>query len=322
MQKFWNSNLGKALKGATAAYAGYAMATATGGNELTNVLGAASTYTGIDSMFSGAASKLGGLGPYVAAAAALFTLFSHHDNPGKMPDKYDTVPYGTAIANLLGSGYNGTSAMTANGQQFTENPSLNQQLGGVGELSYISSWIKSNPAEAVKILGQATVSMLTGATSITGGKDGNLTLNNGQTVNWQTLTDAANQATNAIMQFGNSALSASQNAATLAASFTSLILGGPAGFSIPLLLGAAGLGGTISGSTSLTGGASPARSPRHGSPIHSVHVSLLQGATITKDIASEVQAALPALATQITSIVNQANYQQNRLFGNYVSAVA
>ncbi len=319
MQKFLNSNVGKSLKGIAGAYAGYEMATAPGANDVTKMMGALSTYSSISSMPGGSTPE----GQGVAVAAALFTLFSHSDNPSQMPDKYDTQQYGTTIANLLGSGFNGLNPMHANGQSFTEDPTLNQQLGGKGELAYISAWIQANPTEAVKLLGQATVTMLSGATSITGGKNGNLTLNNGQTVNWQSLASAAQNATNAILQLGNNALSASQNAARLAASFVSLILGGPAGFSMPLLLGSGGLGGTVGGGTLPGGGlGNGPHPPPLPLPHPPIHVHILQGATITQDIADQVQSLLPQISSTLAAVVNRANYQQQRLYGDYVSAVS
>ncbi|HVA29535.1 MAG TPA: hypothetical protein VNF68_15240, partial [Candidatus Baltobacteraceae bacterium] len=52
----------------------------------------------------------------VIGLAALF-FGGHHDDPGSMPDKYDTQNYGQGVANLQG-------VAGANGQSFTESPAL------------------------------------------------------------------------------------------------------------------------------------------------------------------------------------------------------
>jgi hypothetical protein len=48
----------------------------------------------------------------------------------------------------------------------------------------------------------------------------------------------------------------------------------------------------------------------------------LQGATITQDIASQIKSAMPQIASALASTVNRANYQQQRLYGDYVSAIS
>lgn len=73
-------------------------------------------------------SGLGFLGPYaapIAAAIGLAALFfgGNHDNPANMPDKYDEPTYGQGVANLQGQ-------MGANGQTYTEDPSLVNVFSG------------------------------------------------------------------------------------------------------------------------------------------------------------------------------------------------
>jgi len=354
INKFLKTETGKIISGLAGAFAGYEMATAPGGNLLGNVMGAATTYESVASMFSGGAAASGGAGPYVAAAAALFTLLSHHDNPAAMPDKYNTQVYGQGLANLQGSGINGFPVMNANGQQFSENPTVSSSLGGVGELQYITQWIAANQAQAASLMSPQMLAMFSGLNysaasgPITGGKDGNLILSNGQTVNWQNLVTAAGQAVTAIQAFGSNAVTAAQNANALAASFTSLLLGGPAGFQMPILR--VGSGTPISPPAPILNPTPPP--PPKGEPISTppgqggsgnpgdgtgpvrggggrgdfdITISILPNANINGDPASiqdAIQKALPALSDTITQIVTRASYRDSRLRGNYASVVS
>lgn len=142
--------------------------------------------------------------PYIAAAAAAFSLFSHHDDPAKMPDKYATSDWGQGLADFQGSGYD-VAVMNANGQQFTENSPLRSQLQNQSESTYITKFIANNATAAKNILSARQLSLFTGLTpgsgNITGGKDGNLTLSNGQSVFWSDLISEAQGAVGAIEQF-------------------------------------------------------------------------------------------------------------------------
>ena len=191
------------LGGAMSAYGGFE--TSQQGGILNNVLGG----------LQGGLGVLAATGnPILAAGAGLIDflggMFGGNKNPAQMPDIFQTQAFGQSMANLAGNGIvpglKGT--WTANGQQFTEDPSLAQAMGGQGELMFISNWIKSNPQEAQTLLGPTVVSEFSGLQNVTAnggpianGKNGNITLSNGVTMNWQALTNAANQAAQAILNF-------------------------------------------------------------------------------------------------------------------------
>lgn len=147
--------------------------------------------------FGLAAGPLGiGIGVAVGLAAALI----HHDDPNKMPDKYNTQEYGTGVANLMGFA-------GANGQNFTEDAQTKKQLGGKDELDYINAHIdelmKINPALAAEFKGASSVSRL---------HDGALTLNNGTQKNWNELLNDANTAVTSLFQtISTSAAAAAQD---------------------------------------------------------------------------------------------------------------
>lgn len=64
------------------------------------------------------------------AASLIGSLFGNHDNPAKMPDKYDTQNFGQIVADLQGS--NG-----ANGKSFLESGQMLQALGNKTQISFI-----------------------------------------------------------------------------------------------------------------------------------------------------------------------------------------
>jgi len=64
------------------------------------------------------------------AASLIGSLFGNHDNPAKMPDKYDTQNFGQIVADLQGS--NG-----ANGKSFLESGQMLQALGNKTQIAFI-----------------------------------------------------------------------------------------------------------------------------------------------------------------------------------------
>lgn len=138
-------------------------------------------------------------------------LFGDHTQPATSPDIYDTKNFGTAGADLMGSGLNGVSSDMVNGTAFTEQSSVAKKLGNKGELAYIGQYIASvGIAQATATLGAQAVQMFQGLTSTTTSNitrlhQGNWTLANGVTANWQSITDAANQAVTAIQGLGGAA---------------------------------------------------------------------------------------------------------------------
>ena len=134
----------------------------------------------------GAAAGPAGL--IIAGAIAAGALLMHHDDPNKMPDKYNTQEYGSGVANLMGFA-------GANGQNFTEDAQTKKQLGGKDELDYINAHIeelmKINPALAAEFKG---------ASSVTSLHDGTLGLNNGTQKRWNDLLNDANTAVTDLFQ--------------------------------------------------------------------------------------------------------------------------
>lgn len=84
--------------------------------------------------------------------------------------------------------------MNANGQQFNEDGTLATQLGNKGELNYIGDYLKGGGK-----LDPALTALFQGLDSsvkrtIIDGHNGNLTLANGQQINWQDLLNKAQTA--------------------------------------------------------------------------------------------------------------------------------
>jgi len=93
--------------------------------------GGLETGLGVTSLISAIAPHFGPWGVAIAGVAGLVSMFSHKDDPAKMPDKYDTTPYGQGVANLTGR------SAGANGQTFYADTSMLQQTGGVGAIAFI-----------------------------------------------------------------------------------------------------------------------------------------------------------------------------------------
>lgn len=179
-----------------------------GGGSLASLLGVTIGTGGMALPLIPILALLGGLG-----GSMLGPHLNSHDNP----DIFNTSNWGQSMANLAGngvvSGLKGT--WTANGQEFTEDPNLAKELGNQGELMFISNWIKANPTQAAKVLSPEELKDFSGLSNVTNnggpiadGKNGNLTLSNGITMYWTDLSNAANDATQAIENMKNATSSA------------------------------------------------------------------------------------------------------------------
>lgn len=75
----------------------------------------------------------------IAAAGALFSMLSHHDNPDVMPDKYDKQNYRQSVQDLIGG--------TSQDGLFSQSDSISKITGGKSEISYIEElFAKGKPA--------------------------------------------------------------------------------------------------------------------------------------------------------------------------------
>lgn len=99
----------------------------------------------VNAVTGGLSGGLGALAatgnPYIAAGVGVIDFLTgmiHHDDPAKMPDKYDTANYLKIIGELTGSA-------GANGHHFSAaSDPIIQQLGGQPILAYIQAWVKKN----------------------------------------------------------------------------------------------------------------------------------------------------------------------------------
>jgi hypothetical protein len=262
--------------------------------------------------------------PFIAAGAAVVSLFSHHDNPAAMPDKYDTARFTQYVGELTGS------AGTAYGPAYNgATDQMQQALGGKSMLQYIQDWAKdhlnsSNAQEKALAQQYAAQFGTTGGGKLTFGHDigqesvvgGNLS------GTYVSIHDAASDATQQILNLADAsaqaALQQQESADRLAASFTSLILGGPSGFSIPALID--GMQGSGGGSipSPIDARRGYGSEPRQMNPIMpAVTVRVLEGATVGD--ATGVIAALNDNIPVIANRIAQINYQKQRMYSGYVS---
>jgi len=139
-------------------------------------------------------------------------MFGPHYTDNKNPDitnaQINGEDYGQAMANLQGSGINGSAMMTANNKQYTAQ-------GSDDFLQQISAYI----AQGGKGLSAALLKEFTGATSITGGKNGILDLANGVNEQWQQLVNDANTAMAAITASGSNTANTMQSLLSGATNF-------------------------------------------------------------------------------------------------------
>ena len=163
------------------------------------------------SLFTGGAAA-GPAGLIIAGAIAVGASLMHHDDPNKMPDKYNTQEYGSGVADLMGFA-------GANGQNFTESADTKNKLGGLNELDYINAHLdvlrKSDPNLANEFAG---------AKSVTSLHDGTLGLNNGTQKRWNDLLNDANSAVTKIFSNINSQAQAASELTSLLANSTSVDL--------------------------------------------------------------------------------------------------
>lgn len=146
-------------------------------------------------------------------------MFGPKLNAQNNPDIFDTQNFGQDMANLAGNGPTSglKGSWTANGQNFSEDPAMAQEMGNQGELMFISNWIKNNPTQAAKVLSPQQIQDFSNLSNVTpnggpiaNGKNGNLTLSNGITMYWKDLSQSANDASQAILNLKNASASASQ----------------------------------------------------------------------------------------------------------------
>jgi len=190
--------------GPVAAYQGYQQGGIGGG--LQTGLGILSAEASINPAL--AASRVG-IG--AAVVGGLFSLFSHHDDPSKMPDKYDGRRFTDILAELLGNNSHASGYVSPT--DLAADPIL-QQTGGVGELDYIQKLIKANlkstdpklKALAEKYLGQfgtsgggLTFDKNIGQEHVVGGS---------LSGSYTDIGNAANDATQAILSMTDAAKSA------------------------------------------------------------------------------------------------------------------
>lgn len=291
-----------------------------------------------------------------AAGGFIGSLFGHADNQAAMPDKYNTASWGQENADLWGA--TASRQMHANGQSFTENSQLASQLGGKGMLQYIAAWISTNPKDAEKVLGKENVKLFSGlnlSTPVVGGKDGNLNLANGQTMQYDALYKAAQQAITSITGMAGAADQAATDAQRMADSFASMVWGAPSGFTMPDYLGG---GGAVSGpgfprhtgplpvapGDGLPHGLLPLPRSVPKTPISwvpggsnvdpvkgtvgsvggdiNLDLHLLEGAQVSNaQLFDEIVALIPQLKGVLTNAVNERMYRNARLRGDEVSAI-
>ena len=114
--------VGRGISGISSAISGY---------EQGGISGGLQTGMGISSLISAIAPHFGPAGIAISVVAGLVSALSHHDDPAKMADKYNTVPYGQGLADLTGK------SAGANGTTFTTSASVYDQTNGKGQLGYI-----------------------------------------------------------------------------------------------------------------------------------------------------------------------------------------
>lgn len=105
-------------------------------------LSASSAVSGIatSGIFTGGAvAGISSVAPYVGAALFLASLFHPHYNPSTNPDMYADDGYAQGVADAQGSAYT-----QANGW-VQEDSGLKQQLGGMSQLQYLTSWYNKYP---------------------------------------------------------------------------------------------------------------------------------------------------------------------------------
>ena len=323
------SRISGGVGGAYAAYEGFKTGGVSGGLE---------TGIGVLSTIESIAPHFGPWGIAIAGAAGLIAMLTHHDDPAKMPDKYNARQFTDIQAELLGNNSHASGYTTPTDLQ---NDSTLQQTGGVGELQYIQDYLKAGgaglsaaqKADFVKKFGTTGGGLSyqkdIGQEAVVGGSlKGSYT----------DISNAANDATAAILKLKAGAITAAQNANALAASFTSLMLGGPQGFSIPLAATGAGSGSVSSGSLikwgvsapgsgsvssgsviGSAGGAAPVSAPS-GPPMRTlpIVIKVLENAQIANGDAHAIATTVASMMPGIVNQIRRTNYQDSRLYSRYI----
>lgn len=276
-------------------------------------LGAIEAAGGAESLFSGGAAALGGAGPYVAAAAAIFSILHTQSSPAQTPDLSQSG-YGQFVTDIQGQpGTFGVNVAQPSQAYSTSagNLSLSQQLE-----QYLSAPNSSAGLNSVQLAEFDQLKALQGnnpnGLGIKGEYQGNFTLESGQTIGVTDYENLVSEITSMMSTFQNNVLTAQQNANALATSFTSLMIGGPAGFTMPK-----GGYGTVApgGGGSINNGLPGSRSPQSSD----VTINILPNANVASASAQDISDAVLAVTPQITDAVNRANYNQSRLLGQYTS---
>lgn len=314
------SFMSRGMKGIGGAYAAYE-GVKTGG-----IAGGIEAGAGVLSMIQSIAPHFGPWGAAIAGAAAIATMFIHHDNQAAMPDKYDGRRFTDMQAEMIGNNSHGASGVMAT--SLVDDPIL-KDTHGVGMLKYIQDYIKNGGAGLTpeQLKQYKTQFGTTGDGGLTYNKDiGQEKVNGGALAGSYTdIHAAALAATQAIMKLKDATITAAQNAATLAASFTTLILGGPAGFAIPLGVTGAGNGGSMLSAPGATGAVrhSPistppmVNAPNPRASLAPISIRVLEGAHIANGDPQAIAATIGAMMPGIINQIRRTNYQDGRLYSRY-----
>lgn len=265
--------------------------------------------------------------PYVAGAAALvgFIGIGPHETPAQQPDINDPT-YQKLLPNWAGTqqDLNGTAVQPD--QQYSKyagNQNQAQQMYAF--VSNPSSQIGMNPDQQTAIQKMMALAGGMGAAglAIKSEHQGNLLLASGQTISVTDFEQLLTTDQGMLTQFQNNALQQQQNSDRLAASFTSFVLGGPNGFTMPDFVGGgSGKGISNSGIKVMPSQSMPVLSRNTSSQPPSpgpVTVNILAGATISGNH-DQIVAALEQHIPAIVQAVENGQYQNNRLSGNYASS--
>lgn len=323
-QASWlQSAFGKAsgiVGGGIAAYEGFKQGGIGGGIE---------AFGGITALLKTIAPHFGPIGIGVAAVAGLAAMLIHHDDPAKMPDKYDARRFTDIQAELLGN--NSHASGYARPTDLALDPVL-KSTGGVGQLKFIQDYIKAGGAGL-------TPQQMADMKSAFGTSGGGLTYDKnigqekvvGGSLNgsYTDIAAAASAATDAILAVKGATLKTAQDAAAMAASFTSLILGGPAGFSGIPYAATGGGSALATGSLLNFGGGSrrlptDSRGPIGGAPRATgpIVIKILEGAHLVGGDPNSIATVIAASMPNIVNEIRRVNYQESQLYGNYASATS
>jgi hypothetical protein len=192
------SHIGAAIGGAEEAVAGFKQGGVMGG--LSAGIG---VYQAEISAFPElAATPVGAVAmPAIAAIAGITAALIHHDDPTKMPDKYNTQDYGQFVANMQGA--TAANLTNANGQQFQQDYAMSQLTGGLSEGQFIANYVKGKSSAQLSAVfgndGSKIQQMFSQWTSqgMHDGKNGNMMIG-ASTYDWQNIKNLGTEAFTAI----------------------------------------------------------------------------------------------------------------------------